>query len=474
MLLHIIRTDWKNLAGDRSLFAIAVLFAALLAYGAYNGAQWTATQRATHAEAAAEAAARLASLPEAMRNAEMNRVSAFMDPRNPAALGARLANPYLILPPAELAPLAIGQSDLYASYIKASTQSAETVLAADEIENPHNLLSGRFDLAFVLVYLYPLLILALGYNLLSAEKEQGTLSLTLSQPVKLSTLIFGKVLARAAVLIPVAALLSALAAWAGGANPFSVPFLAWVGIIAAYGLFWLSLAILVNALNLSSAANALVLSAAWVVLALVVPGTVNLAASSLYPVPSRVEMIHAMREASKDASQRGSMLLAKYLEDHPELSPEGNTAAGAADAARTSLAVQQEIERQMQPVLARYDAQIDGQRRLVERLQFFSPAILAQSAFNNLAGTGTERYEHFRNQVTEFLAEWRQYFAQRVFSKQRMTPADLPALPQFTYQEEEPGDMLARVISALRGILFPAAILLLLGMQMLNRYRISA
>jgi ABC-2 type transport system permease protein len=253
-----------------------------------------------------------------------------------------------------------------------------------------------------------------------------------------------------------------------------VPFLAWVGIIAAYGLFWLSLAILVNALNLSSAANALVLSAAWVVLALVVPGTVNLAASSLYPVPSRVEMIHAMREASKDASQRGSMLLAKYLEDHPELSPEGNTAAGAADAARTSLAVQQEIERQMQPVLARYDAQIDGQRRLVERLQFFSPAILAQSAFNNLAGTGTERYEHFRNQVTEFLAEWRQYFAQRVFSKQRMTPADLPALPQFTYQEEEPGDMLARVISALRGILFPAAILLLLGMQMLNRYRISA
>ena len=39
---------------------------------------------------------------------------------------------------------------------------------------------GRFDLAFVTVYLLPLLVLALSYNVLSEEREQGTLARTLA------------------------------------------------------------------------------------------------------------------------------------------------------------------------------------------------------------------------------------------------------------------------------------------------------
>ena len=74
-------------------------------------------------------------------------------------------------------------------------------MATTEIENPNRLLAGRFDLAFVIVFLYPLLILTLSYNMLSAEQEQGTLALTLSQPVSLRTLVSGKVLLRALVLL---------------------------------------------------------------------------------------------------------------------------------------------------------------------------------------------------------------------------------------------------------------------------------
>ena len=62
---------------------------------------------------------------------------------------------------------------------------------------------GRFDLAFVLIYLYPLLILALTYNLLSAEKEQGTLALALSQPVSLRTLVSARWRCAAVVLLGV-------------------------------------------------------------------------------------------------------------------------------------------------------------------------------------------------------------------------------------------------------------------------------
>jgi ABC-2 type transport system permease protein len=62
--------------------------------------------------------------------------------------------------PAATGALAIGQSDLYPYYFKISTNSKETFANNDEIENPVHLLAGRFDLAFVIVYLLPLVILA--------------------------------------------------------------------------------------------------------------------------------------------------------------------------------------------------------------------------------------------------------------------------------------------------------------------------
>jgi hypothetical protein len=41
-----------------------------------------------------------------------------------------------------------------------TTDAKEDVTAGTELENPHRLLTGRFDVAFVLICLYPLLILA--------------------------------------------------------------------------------------------------------------------------------------------------------------------------------------------------------------------------------------------------------------------------------------------------------------------------
>ena len=142
---------------------------------------------------------------------EKATVSAFADPRNPDAVGRTLGARYAVMPPTPLAALAVGQSDLLPYYFKVTTDAKETVLAAAELENPQRLLTGRFDLAFVLIYLYPLLILALTYNLLSAEKEQGTLVLALSQPVSLRTLLLGKVASRFVLFLATIVSLAAIA-----------------------------------------------------------------------------------------------------------------------------------------------------------------------------------------------------------------------------------------------------------------------
>lgn len=471
MIRHIIRTDLRNLAADRSLPAVATIFVLLLCYGAWNGAGWVKSQRATLDAAIGEQNTRLAGLASRIAAAEGANLSPFQDPRMPNVTGSREGVPYLTLPPASLAVLAIGQSDLYPYYVKASTQSTEAVMSADEIENPSNLLSGRFDLAFVLVYLYPLLILAMSYNLLSAEKEQGTLVLTLSQPVSLGTLLRGKIAARASVLGGLAIALSAVATAAGGTSIFSSAMLQWTAVLAIYGGFWLALAVVVNALGRSSAANALILCACWTVLALIVPSAVNLAAASTYPVPSRVEMIQAIRQASREAAKQGGLLLAKYLEDHPELAPEGNGLAP--DAASTALAVQQETERMIAPVLRRFDEQLSGQQRIAERFRYLSPAVLAQAAMNDLAGSSVERFENFRQQVDQFLAGWRAYFSRKILAREMMRPEDVAKLPRFTYVDEDPAAVRTRVLWSLAGMLLPTVLLAMAGGRLLRAYRVA-
>jgi ABC-2 type transport system permease protein len=471
MLLHVLKYDLKNLVAERSLYVVASLFSALLLYGAWNGAAWITHQQATISAVQKEQASRLAALPGRVASAETAGLPAFLDPRMPAVVGSREGTPYLVLPPQRLGSLAIGQSDLYPYYIRASTQAASNVMSADEIENPDNLLYGRFDLAFVLVYLFPLLILALSYNILSSEREQGTLALTLSQPVQLATVVFGKLASRGAVLLLLAVSVSLLAAQASGGSFWSIHFLLWTVLLLAYAAFWFALAIVVNAMGKSSAANAVMVCVGWVVLVLVVPSALHLLAGALYPVPSRVEMIHAMREASKEATARGATLLARYLEDHPELG--GGGAASVADAASKALAVQQETDRLIAPVLERFDRQLAGQRELLDRFRFLSPAILTQGAMADLAGSGTARFEHFRLQANRFLSGWRAHFARLVFAKKMITAGDIAYLPQFSWEEEASSAVVARVSVALLGIAIPALFLALAGIRMIRNFRLA-
>jgi ABC-2 type transport system permease protein len=472
MLLHILKYDLKNLTAERSLYLVAGLFSVLLGYGAWNGAAWTAHQHATINAVRAEQASRLAALPGRIEKAATAGLPPFQDPRMPSVVGSREGTPYLVLPPQSLGALAIGQSDLYPYYVRASTQAASSVMSADEIENPDNLLYGRFDLAFVLVYLFPLLILALSYNVLSAEREQGTLALTLSQPVRLATVAFGKLASRGIVLLLLAVSVSMLAAQASGGSIWSVEFLLWMAILLTYAAFWFALAIVVNAMGRSSAANAVAVCGCWVVLTLIIPSGLHMVAGVLYPVPSRVEMIHAMREASKEATARGSLLLARYLEDHPELS--GGGAASAADAASKSLAVQQETDRLVAPVLEQFDRQLEGQRELLNRFRFLSPAILAQGAMADLAGSGTERFESFRLQANRFLVTWRDHFARLVFARKMVAAGDIASLPRFLWEEEPALAVVARVSVALLGIAIPALLLALAGVRMIRNFRLSS
>jgi ABC-2 type transport system permease protein len=477
MLTHIIKNEWRNMLADKTVWVAAALFAASAAYAAINGLAWTNFQRATIDEARTEEAGRYEALKRQIAEYERNapeKLSRFSDPRDAAAAGRNVGQRYAVMPPAPLAALSIGQSDLLPYYFKVSTRSEQTFVAADELENPTNLLAGRFDMAFAVIYLLPLLILAVSYNFLSDERETGTLPMILAQPVDLRSVVLSKIALRFLVVAGLVLGLSLIAFLTSGVNSLDredvfVRAVLWTAAVFAYILFWFSAAIAVNAFNWKSATNAVALAAFWLLFVILIPSLAGVLATAVYPTPSRVEMIGATRKASSAAAARGSEILAKYTEDHPELA-QGEY--DPTDAAMRTYAVQEAVDREIQPVLLRYDAQLEKQQNLVNSLRFISPAIVMQETLNDISGTGRARYQHFLAQVKNFHAAWQNYFIPRAFQKTKLTADVYENSPQFVWQEETTSDVASRAVFGLLGVFAFALAVAALGLARIRHYSV--
>lgn len=471
---RVLRHEWRGLTADALVWILVSIFAVAGGYGLLNGMRWVAFQQTAIADATREERDRHAAFEADIRriNSQNAAVPAFADPRNADAAGRRMASRYAVMPPADLAPLAIGQTDLLPYYFRMTTEAKESVLAATELENPQRLLAGRFDLSFVIIYLFPLLILTLAYNLLSAEKEQGTLALALSQPTSLQTLVLLKIAPRLLLFFGLIVVCAGVAAAVAGlpltSSAALVKLLSWIGMVSLYGLFWFVLAIAVAALDRSSSTNAVILAGAWVLFVMLVPSALNLLAETWYPVPSRVRMVQAVREASDEATAAGSRLLSRYYEDHPELAPaEADATAAMSDFNAVRIAVADDVDRRVRPVLDEYARQLAGQQQLVDRLRFLSPAVLLQDGLNDLAGAGAARHRHFMTQVEAYHAAWRAYFQPRVLRRQPL--ADYRGVPAFHYEEEALSAVLARTAAASGLLAAPVCLLGLLAAAGLRR-----
>lgn len=462
------RFEWQLLASDRTPWLMVLLFGAMMLYGAWNGVAWTQFQTTTIADVSAEEATRLGNLQEVVQRRAAGDTTASVAPIG--ALGAAGAVRYAILPPASLAPLAVGSSDLFPYYTKVSLRSKQSFIVNDEIENPHNLLAGRFDLAFAIVFVLPLLIMALTYNLVSSEREQGTMALILSQPVMARRVLLLKLAVRVGFALGLTLLLTLGVVVAAGVN-FSAPdtlskLLLWLAVVVVYSAFWIAAAIAVNALGRSSATNALALLGVWLTVVVVVPSLVAAFVTTFYPAPSRVALTTELRRVSDQAAAQGDTAVSQFLADHPEMAQLG--ALSSRNGWGRTIALQERTEDAMRPTYAAFDAALEAQRAAADRLRILSPAILVQDALHDIAGRSATRYRHYAAQVDTFHQSWQQYFFRRVFAEATMTPADFEALPRFAYTEESVAAVTRRVVAAVLLVLLPTLLLALWGASRLR------
>lgn len=340
-------------------------------------------------------------------------------------------------PTSSMAFMATGQSDMYSDFQEASVYGSGLMTDYTEMTSPVQLLFGSFDLSFVIVYLLPLLIIAFSYNILSAERESGTLRLLGSQAISIRTWLLQQLFIRflwlaLLVLVSLSVLLLVFNAEALGDLGL---LLSLYGLVLAYMLFWFALAFLVNLWVGTSAKNAVSLLGLWIFIVLLVPSMLNQLGTALYPMPSRTLLINDVRTLQADVNKRQDEILDGYLRDHPEFATQDSTVQFGIW--HRYMASQKLMREEMAPVLNNFEDQLKKQQAWIDQFKWLSPAVTTQESLNAMAGTATEDYASFRKQVEAFQEDWRNHFTPMLYNNKVFKKEDVAKLPKFEYKSRE-------------------------------------
>ncbi|WP_444660150.1 DUF3526 domain-containing protein [Flavobacterium columnare] len=217
-----------------------------------------------------------------------------------------------------ISSLAIGQRDVNPSIQSVTIRGLEGQKYDSELNNPNNLMLGNIDFSFVLIYLFPLLIIAFTYNIVSEEKESGTWKIVATQSdntflyiLKLFYIRILSLIALLTVVLFVAVLFLNI--------PFDQSLFTFYIISILYLLFWFAVSFYIVSLQKNSNFNAVILLTIWLFLIIILPATINTYIVNKYPVPEALELTLKQRNAYHekwDMDKKGTM--DKFFQHYPQ------------------------------------------------------------------------------------------------------------------------------------------------------------
>lgn len=225
--------------------------------------------------------------------------------------------------PEPLNGLFIGQRDVNSSISQVNIRGLENQRYDTDLVNPSNLLAGNLDLGFVIIYLFPLLIIAFCYNTLSEEKEEGTWPLVRLLSANPTNVLLAKLAIRAIVCFSAMYFLFGLACVVMDVPVNSRLVLA-ITVSSLYLLFWFAVCFCVMSFQANSSTNALSLLSLWILLTIIAPAMVNNFIQSRYPAPEALKMTVEQREGYHEKwDMDKKVTMDKFYTHYPQFSEFG-------------------------------------------------------------------------------------------------------------------------------------------------------
>lgn len=330
-------------------------------------------------------------------------------------------------PPSSLSFAALGQRDIAPYILRIRALALEGQIHESENYNAELALPGRFDWAFVLVYLAPLFLILLLHDLFSGEREAGRHQFLAVMAQSSRGLWSRRVILRAGLLSVALLLPFAVGALLSGSG---LAALAVAGVAAFYLLLWTMISIGVGRAGRRSLANAASLAALWLFLTLVAPGLALLAINGAIPVRQGVELTLAQREAVHAGWDKPkAATMEAFFRYHPEWRNTPPIEGGFHW--KWYHAFQHLGDRSVAGQAAAYRKGLEARDRWTRRIGYVLPAVGAQVAIHRLARTDLEAQQAYQDRIRAYHERLRRFYYPYIFEGRPFTAEDFARAPRW-------------------------------------------
>ncbi|MDQ1090097.1 DUF3526 domain-containing protein [Siphonobacter sp. SORGH_AS_1065] len=439
--------ELKILSRNKVLLALFAIMLVMLLSALWIGNSMYRKQEQTIGKIKAHEAEMLDSLKTRIRRIEANhRVypGFIWDDPTFAYNTARNEGPkFAVKKPFVLQAINVGQSDIQPFYYKVYINKKQYLTYEGEIDNSFLQFIGNFDFAFVVIYLFPLLIIVFTYNVLSIEKEQGTWVLLKTSNQSIANLIRLRVSIRYLLftslfwllVIPMMVLLL-------GSSFLLTSNWWWTFVLVSmYFGFWFALSFLVNSFSMPSTVNAMVLIFLWLFTGILIPNVLQIGLSQAYPIPSRISQTNEERKAVNTYFEKDGQLLTKEVFSNPrtQIRQASIVTPGMVYGYGVIVYKSQEIKDAAAEIAEQQlYGQIKKQQAAIRAFQLISPALMMQEELSALSGTHWYQFNTFSRDVDQFRKRTQQFYYPKMAHEstyRTFNVKDAEAIPTFQPRE---------------------------------------
>ena len=308
---------------------------------------------------------------------------------------------YVFKTPSALFPLGIGQSEQYGFYKKvtrwSSTYDSDMV---EEISNYERLIHGNIDFSFLIIFLLPILIIILTYNINGLEKDLKFHKLISVQNRKINYWLFNRLLFYLfLILLSVDALILSV----GLFNDILYSFDSVLKIIFLSNLYILFFSVIFYFLNkhaTSSKSVAFKMISVWLIFCVVIPGSVHQYASFKYPTNYMTDFLDVNRKQTYEVFKLDDLDLYDVLiEMHPELMETQKAEDTILDSQLIRRSLSTIINQMNISAANQIEIQNERKNKLIRTSYFFNPVSFVQNLWSSYTATDYSAYADFRLKI---------------------------------------------------------------------------
>lgn len=332
-------------------------------------------------------------------------------------------------PPSPLAFAALGQRDVQPYLLRIRLLGLQAQLYESENFNPELALAGAFDFAFVLIYLMPLVVIALMHDLITGERESGRLRLLVATAAgdarglwrRRILLRIGLVLG--ALLLPLLIGLAYTGALGWQARVVTI-------ISVLYTTLWFAVSAWAAARQRSSATSAMLMIGIWLTVTLLLPTLANALINRAVPAGRGVDlMLEQRQQVHAGWDQPKEETFERFFRSHPEW--RGTPPVVGRFHWKWYFAMHQAGDDGVADQAAEYRNSLLARQRWTDRAGWALPGVAVQGLLHRLADTDLHAQLAYQDRVASFHKVLRLYFYPYLFQERPFMRADFDAMPAY-------------------------------------------